>query len=488
MRPLAPIGRRACRFAGRRTVYRVERDGPHTAGGTSPATGPIGLDAADPFPTIGPMAQPIDLIRAIDPGELDRAIDRHTEAAFRYLEDLVRAPSVVGSEQAALEVFAAEMEDLGFAIERLPIAGDIGEVPGSGVPSRSYEGRYDVVARRAGEPSLASLLLNGHIDVVPADEPHLWTSPPFEPTRRDGWLFGRGAGDMKCGFAMGALALRALRDVSPPDAVGPLSFLAAIEEECTGNGTLSATRAGVRADGVVLLEPTNLDLLLGGVGILWVEIAVEGRAAHAEAAAGAVNAIEAALPLFRALEALEDELNETKDPRIRAPRPFAVNAGRIRGGDWPSSVPSVVRIDVRIGFPIGWTPDQAEGRLRAHIAVAAAADPWLAIHPPTVSQIGFRAEGYDLPADAPLARALAAAHRDAHGSEPGSVVLASTTDARVYLNREGIPAVCYGPRTERIHGIDEAVELATIVAGARTLARFIATWSRKAAVGPPDDR
>lgn len=423
------------------------------------------------------MAQPIDLIGRIDAGALDRAIARHADAAVSFLEALVRAPSVAGSEQAALEVFAGEMEDLGFEVERLPIPHDIVDVPGSGVPPASYRGRYDVVARRVGDPSLASLLLNGHIDVVPADEPQLWTSPPFEPARRDGWLFGRGAGDMKGGFAMGALALRALRDVAPSAAAGPLTFLAAIEEECTGNGTLAATRAGIVADAVVLVEPTNLDLLLGGVGILWVEVEVEGRAAHAEAAAGAVNAIEMALSLFRAFETLEDELNETADPRIRSPRPFAVNAGRIRGGDWPSSVPSVVRIDVRIGYPIGWSPDDAEERLRAHLAAVSAADPWLAAHPPSLRRIGFRAEGYDLAPDAPLAAALAAAHRDAHGADPGSVVLASTTDARIYLNRFGIPAVCYGPRTERIHGIDEAVELASIVAGARTLARFIAAWS-----------
>ncbi|HSL33774.1 MAG TPA: ArgE/DapE family deacylase [Candidatus Limnocylindrales bacterium] len=423
------------------------------------------------------MAQPIDLIGWIDVDALDRAIARHTDAAIRFLEDLVRAPSVVGSEGAALEVFAAEMEDLGLGVERLPIPDDISERPGSGVPSASYEGRYDVVARRPGDPGLASLLLNGHIDVVPAGEPQLWTSPPFEPVNHDGWLFGRGAGDMKAGFAMGALALRALRDVAPVAPTGGLAFLAAIEEECTGNGTLAATHAGVVADAVVLLEPTNLDLLLGGVGILWIELGVEGRAAHAEAAAGAVNAIEAALPLFRALETLEDELNGTVDRRIRSPRPFAVNAGRIRGGDWPSSVPSVVRIEVRIGYPIGWAPDDADERLRAHVAAAAADDPWLSAHPPTIRRIGFLAEGYDLPPDAPLAAALAAAHRDAHGADPGSVALASTTDARIYINRFGIPAACYGPRTERIHGIDEAVELASIVAGARTLARFIARWS-----------
>jgi len=55
--------------------------------------------------------------------------------------------------------------------------------------------------------------------------------------------------------------------------------------------------------------------------------------------------------------------------------------------------------------------------------------------------------------------------------------MATTTDARIYRNRYDLPAICYGPVTTRIHGIDEAVELSSIVAGARTLARFLISWS-----------
>lgn len=423
--------------------------------------------------------------QSIDLTALDRAIDAHTESAFAFLERLVAAPSTVGQEQGALEVFASELAGLGFAIERLPVTEDVTSRPSAGVRQAPYAGRYNVLARRDGERARPSLLLNGHIDVVPAESPQLWTTPPFQPARRDGWLHGRGAGDMKCGFAMGALALRAILDVAPAVLAAPVSFLAAIEEECTGNGTIAAAAAGVTADAVVLLEPTNLDLLLGGVGILWLQVEVLGRAAHAEAAGRAVNAIEAALPVIAAMRALEVELNSIGDARIEGERAFSVNIGRIDGGDWPSSVPSLARIDVRIGYPMGWTPEQAEARARAHIGRLTATDPWLARHPPTIRQIGFRARGYDLPATHPLARMMAAAHRDAHGSEPAAVVLSSTTDARTYLNDFRIPALCYGPRTDRIHAVDEGVELASIVDGARTLARFLLDWSATD-LGPAD--
>jgi acetylornithine deacetylase len=110
------------------------------------------------------------------------------------------------------------------------------------------------------------------------------------------------------------------------------------------------------------------------------------------------------------------------------------------------------------------------------VHAAAAADPWLAEHPPSVRPAGFRAEGYLIDAEHPLVAALASAHAGAHGAPPRCFALGSTTDARLYLNQFGIPAVAYGPRARNIHAADESVELASIVAGARTLARFLAGY------------
>ena len=82
-----------------------------------------------------------------------------------------------------------------------------------------------------------------------------------------------------------------------------------------------------------------------------------------------------------------------------------------------------------------------------------------------------------------LARRVSAAHAEAHGAPAEAGGAPSTTDARLYLNHFDTPALCYGPRVRRIHGIDECVELDSIVDGARTLARFIAGWF----TDPPED-
>src|SRR5205085_1043347 len=112
-------------------------------------------------------------------------------------------------------------------------------------------------------------------------------------------------------------------------------------------------------------------------------------------------------------------------------------------------------------------------------AVARAAQRASAPRAPLVRWNGFRAEGYDLEAGDPLVLALADAHRSAHGEEPALTGTAGTTDARFYRNQLGIPALCYGPRVENMHAADERVELASIFAGARTLARFIDAWGAR---------
>lgn len=401
-------------------------------------------------------------------GLVNAAIEARRGRAVEFLEALVAEPSVVGQEAGAQRVVAAELERLGFAVRELAVPDAIGERPGSGVPQLPYAGRPVVVGARPGRGR--SLLVNGHVDVVPPGAPELWPADPFAPRTVAGWLHGRGAGDMKAGFALVTLAIEALLEAAPEALAGPLSFVSVIEEECTGNGTLAAAEAGVLADAVLLPEPTNLELLLDGIGVLWLELTVEGRSAHAHMPQQGANAIALALPLVLALRELETAMNEDGGTR------HALNVGTFHAGDWQSSVPGVARVGARIGFPTGWSPEEAQLRVTAAVGRAAKENRWLAEHPPQLRFNGFRAEGYRLDRDHELVRLLSAAHAEVTGGPPLIQDGTATTDARTYLNRFGVPALCYGPRVRSIHGIDEAVELESIVTGARVVARFLARY------------
>jgi acetylornithine deacetylase len=290
---------------------------------------------------------------------------------------------------------------------------------------------------------------------------------------------------MKAGFAAGLLAVWALDRADPGWLTGSLSIVSVIEEEATGNGTLAAGRAGHLGEAALLLEPTELEILLGGIALIWVSIEVEGRAGHAEAALASVNPIRAISPIIDALLALEAEMNDGhRDGPLRDPafasieHPYNVNIGKVNAGDWASSVPSVARLEVRVGHPRHWTSDEAFERVRGAVLEAAAQDDWFAEHPPVITMSGYRAERYYQDPQAEIVGALSRAHEVVHRSAPPLVTIGSTTDARFYLNQFGVPAVAYGPRTRNMHGTDEAVELDSIIECARVVARFLRDWFR----------
>src|SRR5258708_1165413 len=393
---------------------------------------------------------------------VDSAVEAEAAAAFAFLERLVAAPSTVGAERGAQEIVTAELARLGFEVSEFEVPAQTAAAPPGGVAQRSYRGRPSGGGQRnrGRSPSPA---LTGPGDAAPADAA-LWSSEPFEPAASDGWLTGRGTGDMKGGFALGLLAVAALRRAMPGALSGELSFLSVIEEECTGNGTLAACNAGVLGDAVIVLEPTDLDLLLGGIGVLWIQIEVTGVPAHAEAADRAQNPVHS-IPAILALASFEDQINMTDgEPAFAAiARPYNVNVGTVAAGDWASSVPGRATMGVRVGFPRAWSPDEAFKRVCAAVLEASAEDPWLASRPPVIRPTGFRAEGHLLPVDHWLAESMARAHLSATGAAAQRAPIGATTDARYYLNQFGVPALAYGPRARNIHRTDEAVELASIV-------------------------
>ena len=294
----------------------------------------------------------------------------------------------------------------------------------------------------------------------------------------DGRMYGRGAADMKGGIAAMLYALAAVRRAGI-ELAGDVHLQTVIEEECTGNGTLAALARGVDADAAIIPEPFNQTLLTAQIGVLWARITVLGAGAHVLGADRAVNANEKAAFLMEGLRAMEAAANDPA-ARHRAYRevahPLNYNVGVVRGGDWPSSVPSECVLEVRFSAYPGADLDAAQARFREDLLAYAARDPWLAEHPPEVDFHGFKAAGCELDAGSALFGVLADAHRAVMRSEPEPYVSTATTDVRFFAHHHGVPATCYGPVGANLHAPDEWVDLESVRAVTKVLARAVLAW------------
>jgi acetylornithine deacetylase len=144
-------------------------------------------------------------------GKLLKAVDAGFDAQVAFLADLTRFPSTRGQEAPAQDFMSAAMAKRGLVVDRWKVAvDDIRHLPGFSPVAVSYDNAWNVVGtHRPRQATGRSLILNGHIDVVPTGPLDMWADPPFAPRIADGWMYGRGAGDMKAGLAANLFALDA---------------------------------------------------------------------------------------------------------------------------------------------------------------------------------------------------------------------------------------------------------------------------------------
>jgi acetylornithine deacetylase len=430
----------------------------------------------------GPTPSELAALRAFDPDGLVELLCR-----------LIELPSLDGAETAAQRAVAAWMAEAGletdvWAIdldvlrrhpdhceevardEALGVVGWIGRRAAGG-------GTGDSAGRSGGR----DLLLNGHIDVVPAGDAATWTTPPFAAVVRDGRVYGRGAVDMKGGLCCALEAARAIR-AAGIRLKGRLAVASVVGEEDGGTGTLASILRGHRADGAVVVEPTALNVITAQAGSLMFRLTVPGLSAHGCVREEGVSAVEKFLPLFTALRDLEAERCGVRpgpaavagDPdsplyaRYRLPWPIEV--GTLRAGDWGSSVPGTLVAEGRYGVAVGEDPVVARAVFEAAIARAAAADPWLVAHPPVVEWWGGRFDPAVTDPEDPLVATLRGAAVAVTGEAPGLEGVTYGADMRLLANVAQIPTVLFGPGDVRVaHMPDEYVPLEDLYATARVL-------------------
>ncbi|WP_028062974.1 ArgE/DapE family deacylase [Solirubrobacter soli] len=383
--------------------------------------------------------------------DLRSAVEAGWDHQLELLTALVRSPSTLGRERDAQELVAAELADIGLS----PQMWDVAEIgPAGSPPLIDYTRRPNVTALRRGTGGGRSLTFNGHIDVVPVGVERNWSYDPWGATVDGDRMYGRGAADMKAGVVAMLGALRALRDV---ELRGRICVESVIEEECTGNGAAACRARGPRTDAAVIPEPFNHLALREQVGVLWATVTVTGKAAHAERAHEASNAVVNALPVIERIRELERIVN------VNAPLRLNYNVGVVRAGDWASSVPEECVLEVRLAASPG--EDLAAVRERFEAAVGA-----------PVQWRGFQARGFSLAGTEPIFDVLGRAHTAVHGEPLELLAFTGTTDARAFVVHDETPATCYGPIGGNLHAPDEWVDLESVKATTLVLAQFAAEW------------
>jgi acetylornithine deacetylase/succinyl-diaminopimelate desuccinylase-like protein len=259
-------------------------------------------------------------------------------------------------------------------------------------------------------------------------------------------------------------------------------------------GTTACIERGYRADAAVVSEPSGPPDRLAVVpvtsGILSFTLSVEGKATHASmrgetiSAGGygdevGVNAIDKAIDLYGALRSLEREWGQTKRHPLYRPGHFAIYPGVFVGGPTSGLVPFFIADAARIEYVVihhpGEAADEVRSEIERHIERAAALDPWLREHPPTVTWNHAWPQSV-VDAEHPIVAETCAAHEGASG-EPARLRGFAAVDDASFLTAAGIPAISYGPGDLRVaHAVDEHVEIAELITATRTYALLAASW------------
>jgi acetylornithine deacetylase len=426
-----------------------------------------------------------------DPGVTDlerRALDAvDMDALLEDLAGLIPFRSDGGNETPVQEHMAGLMAGLGLDVDMWEIDLDrlrshpactteIDREQAVGVVGRTVGGGRTGAAAPTGAPARTgaqgrTLVLNGHVDVVPAGDLELWTVPPWEATVRDGRVYGRGSVDMKGGLCCALAALRAIRDAGARPG-GTVLLQSVIGEEDGGLGTLAAIERGHTGDAAIVLEPTELMVAPAQAGAMNFRLTVPGRAAHGALRTEGVSPLDRFLPLYAAMREFEAERNrDVADPLFADyDVPFALCIGTLRSGIWASTVAESLTCEGRLGVAVGEEPEAVRRAFAAVIDDAARGDAWLRDHPPVLEWWGGQFDPAAIPVDHPIVTTLAAAHHEASGRAAVVRGMPYGADMRLLVNQGRTPTVLYGPGdVRRAHAPDEFVPIAELETATRTL-------------------
>ena len=431
--------------------------------------------------------------------EVWEALDADPYRTVDLASRLVRIPSVNpkfpggnegvdidGGEARVQDLIAAELSDLNLDVKRWD----------------ALPGRPNLVARTApGDPG-RSLILCGHVDVVPVGNAKDWSWDPFCGDIRDGKLLGRGAMDMKSGLACCIGAFRAVLESGIP-LKGQLALHSVVDEEAGGFGARAAVAEGELAKAAVVAEPGQGEIFVCQGGLDWVRVTIRGRQGHsayrytgywpqAHGTRTGREPVSAADIATRFLMALRDYEAAVARAHSHPLMPAGVNhfgVGNVMVGagvgedglplvmNNPGIVPDIAVIDIDRKFLPQETTEQTRADFEAFVAGFCASDPWLREHPIEVQWelYGLHFPPMNTEPDHPLVGAITRARADLGHPDTTLRGAIGVTDGAHYA-AAGVKAVRYGPAGANQHAPDEWASTASIQETTKVIAAAIIDW------------
>ena len=417
-------------------------------------------------------------------------LNQEKDFLINLTQQIVKIPSVnpklennpdLNKEPEVQDVLEKVLRKEGFTIDRWDV----------------FENRPNIVANKSGNED-NSLILCGHIDVVPVGDQTAWSVDPFGGEIKDGKLFGRGSLDMKSGLTAAIAAARAIR-LAGIELEGRLSIHSVVDEETGGSGAIDAVKKGHLAKTILVPEPTWGDIICAEGGLEWVRITIPGRSAHAgwrfneiwpqhhnsDRLVPGVNAIELANRFLNALRNFErDRCRNTYHPL--SPLGLAtINPGVIRGGvgkgqdglpiimSNPAMVPDIVTLDLDYKFLPNEKQKDIRKEFEEFVHNFSQADPWLKENPIKVQWElgGLYFPPMDTPIDHPLIQSLIK-HNQKNISSPTIKAFEAVADVSHYAGA-GVAGSMYGSTGDGFHGIDEYVEIQSMINTTEIIAKVM---------------
>ncbi len=411
--------------------------------------------------------------------KISNAVDAQSDEIIDFIQSAIRLPSLANDEGPLQDFIAEKLQSLDLKVQKVPVVFDeLKNHPAFNDDGYSPDSRYNIVGHWTGKNRGKSLILNGHVDVVPTGAEELWDDSPWSGNVNNGRIYGRGACDMKAGLSAGIFAVQILRSIGYKP-LGNVMIQSVVGEESGGCGTLANIIKGYTADGAIILEPTSLNLCPIHSGALNFRLTISGKATHGAMRWEGVSAIEKYNLIHQSILTFEEKRNAAyqykyyKEYSQAAP----INIGTIQGGDWHSTVPDNVVAEGRFGIFPGESNHEARQAFEENIRQTALQDEWLKENPPLVEWVeGQYESGYTDPAH-PLVQTLVECYTNTTHNDPKIEGVTYAADMALFTNYCNMPAVLFGPGdVQNAHAINEYVNIKDVLKTVEVLAKFIVNW------------